>query len=111
MRPDGGREQAGEHLDGRGFAGAVGAEEAEELAGVDGKVYVVDGDEVAKSPRQMLGGNGRGVHRGRQDSSIRKLTAGGIGGCDWSAGRNWALHLTQRARRLPGKQEGFSELD
>ena len=36
----GGREQAGEHLDGGGFTCAVGAEEAEELAGGDGEVDV-----------------------------------------------------------------------
>ena len=55
----GGREQAGEHLDGGGFAGAVGAEEAEELAGLDGEVDVVDGGEVAETAGEARGGDGR----------------------------------------------------
>src|SRR4051812_21220267 len=37
----GGSEEAGEHLDSSGFAGAVGAEEAEELTGRDGEVDVL----------------------------------------------------------------------
>ena len=45
----GGSEEAGEHLDGGGFAGAVGAEEAEELAGRDGEVDVLNGGEVAEA--------------------------------------------------------------
>jgi hypothetical protein len=55
----GGGEEAGEHLDGGGFAGAVGAEEAEELAGRDGEIDVLNGGEVAESPGEALGGDGR----------------------------------------------------
>ena len=50
-----GREQAGEHFDGGGFAGAVGAQKSEELAGSDAQIYVVDGDELAETSREVLG--------------------------------------------------------
>ena len=57
----GGRgEEAGEHLDGGGFAGAVGAEEAEELTGGDAEVDVLNGGEVAEAAGQVGGGDGRG---------------------------------------------------
>jgi hypothetical protein len=49
----GGCEQAGEHLDGSGLAGAVGAEEAKELAGGDGEVDVLDGGEVAEAAGEI----------------------------------------------------------
>ena len=51
-------EEAGEHLDGGGLACAVGAEEAEELAGRDGEVDVLNGGEVAESTREACGGDG-----------------------------------------------------
>ena len=54
----GGGEQAGEHLDGGGFACAVGAEEAEELAGSDGEVDVLNGGEFAETAGEACGGNG-----------------------------------------------------
>jgi hypothetical protein len=57
------RKQAGEHLDGGGFAGAVGAEEAEELAGGDGEVDILDGGEVAETAGE-IGGGDRGDHVG-----------------------------------------------
>ena len=41
-----GREQAGEHFDGGGFAGAVRTEKAEELAALHGEVERVNGVEV-----------------------------------------------------------------
>ena len=47
-----GREQAGEHFDGRGFAGAVGAEEAEELSRSDAQIDAVDGHEFAEAAGQ-----------------------------------------------------------
>ncbi len=48
----GGRgEEAGEHLDGRGFAGAAGAE--------DGEVDVLNGGEVAETAGEARGGDGR----------------------------------------------------
>ena len=43
----GGGEKAGNAPDGRGFAGAVGSEESENLAGVGGERDVVDGGEIA----------------------------------------------------------------
>ncbi len=54
----GGREEAGEHLDGGGFAGAVGAEEAEELAGGDGEIDVLNGGEIAETTGEACGGDG-----------------------------------------------------
>ena len=57
----GGGEQAGEHLDGGGFACAVGAEEAEELAGSDGEIDVADCGELAETAGEGGGVNGRGV--------------------------------------------------
>ena len=39
----GGFEQAGEHLDGGAFAGAVGAEIAQDLAGADGEADAIHG--------------------------------------------------------------------
>jgi len=59
----GGCEQAGEHLDGGGLAGAVGAEEAEELARVDGEVDVIDGGEIPEAARERGGLDG-GRHVG-----------------------------------------------
>ncbi len=41
--PGAGREQAGEHFDGRGFSGAVGAEEAEELSRRDAQIDAING--------------------------------------------------------------------
>ena len=55
----GGGEEAGEHLDGGGFTGAVGAEEAEELTGRDGEVDVLNGGEVAETAGEVGGGDGR----------------------------------------------------
>jgi hypothetical protein len=54
----GGGEEAGEHLDGGGLAGAVGAEEAEELTGGDGEVDVLDGGEVAEAAGEAGGDDG-----------------------------------------------------
>ncbi len=56
----GGCEQAGEHLDGRGLAGSVRSEEAEELARCDGEVDVLDCSEVAEATGEVCGGDGCG---------------------------------------------------
>ena len=53
----GGREEAGEHLDGGGFAGAVGSEEAEELAGLDVEIDVVDCGEAIEDAGKGVGGD------------------------------------------------------
>ena len=58
----GGREQAGEHFDGGGFAGAVGAEEAEELARGDGEGDVIDGGEGAEAAGEVADGDGGRIH-------------------------------------------------
>ena len=70
----GGGEQAGEHLDGGGFAGAVGAEEAEELAGRDGEVDVLNGGEVAETAGEACGGDGRDHVA---EAYLRGIVAGG----------------------------------
>ena len=54
-----GREEAGEHLDGGGFACAVGAEEAKKLAGFDGEIDVVDGGEAVEGASERVGGDCR----------------------------------------------------
>ena len=48
QRAAGRRQQAAEHAEGRGLAGAVRAEQAEDLAGLDGEADVVDGGERAE---------------------------------------------------------------
>jgi hypothetical protein len=58
--PGGGCEEASEHLDGGGFASAVRAEEAEELAGGNGEVDVLDGGEVAETAGEACRGHGGG---------------------------------------------------
>ena len=58
-RARGGGEQAGEHLDGGGLACAVGTEEAEELAGGDREVDILNGGEVAETAGEACSGNGK----------------------------------------------------
>src|SRR5258708_814576 len=67
--PGGRREQAGEHLDGRGLSGAIRSQKAEELAGSHSKIHVFDGDEVSEPPRQIFRGNGRGDHESSDSST------------------------------------------
>jgi hypothetical protein len=54
----GGGEQAGQHLDGGGFAGAVGAEKAVELTLGDVEVDVPHGNEIAETAGKSSGGDG-----------------------------------------------------
>ena len=49
------RQQAGQHLDGGGFAGAVGTEKAVERAALDPQIDGVHGAEVVEEPRQLVG--------------------------------------------------------
>ncbi len=65
----GGGEQAGQHFDGGGFAGTIGAKKTEELAAGDGEVQPVDSRialERAGEAAGLDGGNGHGpkVHTG-----------------------------------------------
>src|SRR5204862_3317448 len=64
-----GAQQRGEHLDGRRLAGAVGAEEREDLAGLDVEGDVVDGGDGAERPDDVLdaddGVSGHGSLRAR----------------------------------------------
>src|ERR1700733_14260405 len=57
-----GSEQAGEHFNGGGFTGAVGAEEAEKLAGGYVHLNVVHRGERAKTAREIFYADGWGVH-------------------------------------------------
>jgi len=80
----GGGEESGEHFDGGGFAGAVGAEEAEELTRRDGEVDVLNGGEIAKTSGEVGGGDGgnhlgegyrmwlRGKEKGRRVREFRR---------------------------------------
>ena len=61
-----GRHQAGQHLHRGGFAAAVGAEKAEDLAAPDPEVDMVHGDEVAKTHGQVLRLDGDVVRSGLQ---------------------------------------------
>ena len=53
-RSAGGIQQGGEHLDGGGFAGAVGTEKGKDLARCDVERNVVDGGKVAELLDQVL---------------------------------------------------------
>src|SRR5256885_4747935 len=53
--PSAGIEDPAEHADGRGFAGAIRSEHAEDLASVHRQRDVAHGDERAGTPRQMFG--------------------------------------------------------
>ena len=55
-----GARQGGQHVDGGGFAGAVGAEQAEELAGGNGELQPVDGFQPTIAFAQMGRLNGEG---------------------------------------------------
>ena len=57
----GGGDQGAEHPDHRGLAGAVGAQEAVDLAGLDVEVDAGDGLGLAEATPQVLGGDG-GAH-------------------------------------------------
>ena len=57
-----GGEQAGEHLDGGGFASAVRPQETEELSWGDAEVYILDGGESAEASRETFCGNGDRIH-------------------------------------------------
>ena len=79
----GGSEQAGEHLDGGGFAGAVGTEKAEELTGCDAEIDVLNSGELSETAGEIGGGHS-GIHvgegylmqrQGLQEVCERKLTA------------------------------------
>ena len=48
------RQEAGQHLHRRGLAAAIVDEEAEDFAGRDAEIDVIDGDEIAEPPRQSF---------------------------------------------------------
>jgi hypothetical protein len=49
-----GREQAGKHLDGGGFACAIGTEEAKKLARFDRKIDVIDRGEAVEPTGELV---------------------------------------------------------
>ena len=55
-----GPRQGGQHVEGGGFAGAVGAEQAEELAGGNGELQPVDGLQPTIAFAQIGRLNGEG---------------------------------------------------
>ena|ERR1044071_4820934 len=84
-KPDGaasGREQAGEHLDGGGFAGAVGAEETIETARFNPEIELIDSTDLPEVTCQVGGFDGRG-HDGFNAKCRglgKKATAEGVDG-------------------------------
>jgi hypothetical protein len=56
--PPGGRQQGREHLDERALAGAVGTDEAENLARLDAQAGPIDGNKLAEPARQLVGDDG-----------------------------------------------------
>ena len=53
------RQQSGQHLHRGGFAAAVGADEAEYLAALDGEIDPIDGGEIAEAAGQIAGDDHR----------------------------------------------------
>ena len=72
----GGAQQRGEHADGGGLAGAVRAEEAEDLPALDGEVDAVDGADGGKVPHEPLGPDRR-LRRSRHPSSLPRTSRRG----------------------------------
>ena len=57
----GGARQGRQHMDGGGFARPIGAEQAEELAGGDGKLQPVNGLQPAVGLAQVSGRDSEGT--------------------------------------------------
>ena len=84
--------QAGDHVEERGLAGAVGPDERDDAAARDGEVDVVDGQQAAEALRAALGdeqvaallagsrrrGDGRGGHRVSSGRSWSRTVSGGV---------------------------------
>ena len=62
------RQQAGQHFHGRGLAAAVRADEAEDLAALDGEAHAVDRGEIAEAAGEIA----RGDDRLAVDSATRR---------------------------------------
>ncbi|GLK58309.1 hypothetical protein GCM10017624_04660 [Azotobacter vinelandii] len=73
-----GRQQAGEHLHGGGFAAAVGAEEAEDFPAFDAEVHVVHRDEVAEAAGQAMGLDGGLAAVGGQRRDLQGVVAAAL---------------------------------
>ena len=69
------RQQAGEHLDGGGFARAIGAKETVETAGLDAEVQFIDRAELPEIARQVGGFDGdiHGAGNGPETIGRRRL--------------------------------------
>jgi hypothetical protein len=73
--PGGGEHQAEQHAHGGGLAGAVGAEEAEQVALADLQVDAVHGDDAAVPLGQPLGADHRVAHHDRTPSRASSAAA------------------------------------
>jgi len=62
--------QSGQHLDSRGFAGAVWSEKAIELPWRDREVYVLNCSEIAETARDTFGENSRAVHKSFEFNTV-----------------------------------------
>ncbi len=97
------REQAGEHLDGGRLAGAVGAEEAEDLALGDLEAHMVDGDEIAERAGEIadLDGVGHAASTGAAVSDTSWMNTSSSEGS--RSAISWtAMPAAARARLDPG---------
>ena len=56
-----GASQSQDHVEGGGLARAVGTEEGDHLAGPDGEIEFIDGDEAAEALAQATGANRGGL--------------------------------------------------
>ena len=72
----------GEHLDGGGLAGAVGAQEAEDLAGRDLEADALDGLRVAVAEAQVLRADGSAVGSGLDGVGLGHASSLGTSGLD-----------------------------
>jgi hypothetical protein len=106
--PPGGVEQAGEHLQGGGLAGPVGAQEAHHLPRLDVEGDPVHGRDVPRAPAHQAAHGGQhprlslvdGVHLAQLAQVDRRWRLGRSG---WSAGRRVCLlgragHRQERGR-------------
>jgi hypothetical protein len=61
------RQQAAHHLEGGGFARAIGAEQAEDFATADTEIHMIGGDKIAKTAGELFGhDDGVSIHAIRQ---------------------------------------------
>src|SRR5262249_13393907 len=68
-------EQTGKHFDSSRFAGSIGAEESEELAGNDVEIHVFYSSQFTETAVKLYSGDGKPIHE-ISDSSMNKRVRG-----------------------------------